>query len=40
MTMHQHASLRGVVPMDVLTAAGMLAMHRMLPGVPTLPAGR
>ena len=40
MTIQQHASLRGVVPMDVLTAAGMLAMHLLLPGVPTLQAGR
>ena len=42
MTVQQHASLRGVVPMaiDLLTAAGMLAMHLVLQAVPTLPTGR
>ena len=40
MTVQQPATLRGVVPMDMLTAAGMPAMHLVLPGVPTLPAGR
>ena len=42
MTVQQHASLRGVVPMaiDLLTAAGMLAMRLVMLGVPTLQAGR
>ena len=40
MTIQQPASLRGAVPMDMLTAAGMLAMHLVLPGVPPLPTER
>ena len=40
MTVQQPASLRGAVPMDMLTAAGMLAMHLVLQAVPTLQAER
>ena len=40
MTVQQPASLRGAVPMAVLTAAGMLAMHLVLQAVPTLQTER